>query len=299
LVEVITLSTNQPKLTFFRKKGVLTVISNTTRLELFLLTILFGLLGLVLFLGPGWSAENFPWSISPMVAMTMAGWCLGNAFIAGHTALKKQLSLVYPGLLYLFLFGVFEALVLLLFRGRLVLDAPLTWPYILSLVVSILAGGWGLIEWRRQDADKAREDPPAGGVVRGLALLFVVFVAILALIGVWAPAGSFATEGTIFPEPLTLFTLRAFAAFYASLSLSAVPLIWARSLKPVVFQSWNGLALIVPITLAALVNLDRFDFAARPGGLLYLGAYLIAAAVIIPILFFSRSSMGASERGVS
>jgi hypothetical protein len=108
LVEVITLSANQPKLTFFRKKGVLTVISNTTRLELFLLTILFGLLGLVLFLAPVWSAENFPWSISPMVAMTMAGWCLGNAFIAGHTALKKQLSLVYPGLLYLFLFGVFE-----------------------------------------------------------------------------------------------------------------------------------------------------------------------------------------------
>jgi hypothetical protein len=39
---------------------------------------------------------------------------------------------------------------------------------------------------------------------------------------------------------------------------------------------------IIAITIAAFVYLDLFDFAARPGGLLYFGAYLIVG---IPLLF--------------
>jgi len=267
------------------------MISSTSRTLLYALAALFGLLGAVLFLAPAWSAENFPWRISPMVAMTMGGWSLGSAFTAWHTALKGRASLVYPGLLYLLLFGVFEALVLVFFRERLVLGAFLTWPYILALVLAILASGTGLLERQRMRSEPEMDSPPVSGLVRGLAILFVVFVAALALIAVFAPAGSFATEGVIFPEPLTLFTLRAFAAFYAALSGSVLPLIGARSLQPVLFQGRNGLALILMILVAALVNLDKFDFAARPGGLIYLGAYVVALAIIVPILLRTRSAM--------
>jgi hypothetical protein len=48
--------------------------------------------------------------------------------------------------------------------------------------------------------------------------------------------------------------------------------------------------LIVAITAAALVNLRLFDFAERPGGLLYIGAYLIVG---LPLLFvFYRFGTG-------
>lgn len=271
------------------------MVSNTSRILLYVCAALFALLGVVLFIAPAWSAENFPWRISPMVAQTMGGWSLGNAFVAWYTARRGRAWLVYPGLLYLLLFGIFEALVLVAFRERLVLEASLAWPYLLALALAILAGGNGLLEWRRTRPEPDLEGPPVSRLVRGLAVLFVVFVGALALIGVFAPAGSFATEGVIFPEPLTLFTLRAFAAFYASLSGSVVPLIWSRSLQPILFQSRNGLALILTILVAALLNLDKFDFAARPGGLLYLGAYLISLVIVIPILWRSRSPAGSAD----
>jgi hypothetical protein len=271
------------------------MISKAARVLLIVLAILFGLTGLALFLAPGWSAENFPWSISPMVAMTMGGWSLGNAYTAWRTAAKGRAWLVYPGLLYLFLFGAFQILVLVAFRDRLVLAAILAWPYILSLLLAIMAGGMGLLEWRRQREEPGMGASPPTSLVRSLAALFVVLVGLLALIGVFAPQGSFATEGVIFPEPLTLFTLRAFAAFYGALSGSVIPLIWARSLQPYWFQGRNGLVLILTILAAAIVNLDKFDFSARPGGLIYIGAYVIVLAVLLPILYWSRSGSSGME----
>jgi hypothetical protein len=271
------------------------VISKLSRPLLYLLAALFGLLGAVLFIAPGWSAANFPWNISPMVAMTMGGWSLGNAYTAWHTAGRERASLVYPGLLYLTLFGVFQALVLVAFRARLVLAAPLAWPYILALVLSILAGGLGFLDWLRLRSETDVEGPPASSFVRGLAVLFVLFVGALALIGVFAPAGSFATEGVIFPEPLTLFTLRAFAAFYGALSGSVIPLIWSRRLDPLLFQGKNGLALILTILLAAIVNLGQFDLVNRPGGLLYIGAYIVSLVILVPILLRTRDSASYRE----
>ena len=37
---------------------------------MYLTTLAFGLMSLVLFVAPAWSAANFSWKISPMVAMT-------------------------------------------------------------------------------------------------------------------------------------------------------------------------------------------------------------------------------------
>ena len=65
-----------------------------------------------------------------------------------------------------------------------------------------------------------------------------------------------------------------FAAFFGAICLSALPLLWARNLTPLFAYGQAGIMLTIPIVIAALVNLDKFDFAARPGGILYLGAYL-------------------------
>ncbi|HET7144199.1 MAG TPA: hypothetical protein VFI68_09290, partial [Anaerolineales bacterium] len=62
------------------------MISALSRTLIRILAVLYIVLGAILFAAPAWSAANFSWKISPFVAMTMGGWCLGNAFTAWETA---------------------------------------------------------------------------------------------------------------------------------------------------------------------------------------------------------------------
>jgi hypothetical protein len=92
---------------------------------------------------------------------------------------------------------------------------------------------------------------------------------------------------------MSLFTLRSFAAFYLALAMGAAPLLIERSLPALLHHAFASYGLIVAITAAALVNLRLFDFAERPGGLLYIGAYLIVG---VPLLFvFYRFGTGLRE----
>ena len=52
-------------------------------------------------------------------------------------------------------------------------------------------------------------------------------------------------------------------------------------------RAQTGLALIVPITVAALAYIDKFDFAGRPGGLVYIGIYVVVG-IAVCILLLSR-----------
>jgi hypothetical protein len=47
-------------------------------------------------------------------------------------------------------------------------------------------------------------------------------------------------------------------------------------MAPIRHYIWAGQVLIVTITAAAFVNLGHFDFATRPGGMVYFAAYLLA-----------------------
>ena len=69
-------------------------------------------------------------------------------------------------------------------------------------------------------------------------------------------------------------------------SIGAVLL--ARSIEPYVALAWGGLYLVVPITAAALLNLSLFDFARRPGGLLYILAYVVVGAVLAAVIVYLR-----------
>ena len=57
---------------------------------------------------------------------------------------------------------------------------------------------------------------------------------------------------------------------------------WERNMSTLLNHAAAAYGLIVAITFAAFVYIRLFDFAARPGGLLYFGAYLIVG---IPLLF--------------
>jgi hypothetical protein len=255
------------------------VLSSITRTITYLSAFCYLVLGTVLFFAPGWASEEFPWNVSPFVVMTIGGWCLGNAVFAWQSARLWEWKLIYPSLIYLWLFGIFEAAVLLAFRDRVGLGSIVSFGYVITIGINILAALMGVINLLRLRPSSRADGTPVAGYVRGLLIFFTLNLSILALGGLLARAGGLSTEGGIFPEPLTLFTVRAFAAFFSAICLSALPLIWARTLTPMFSYGLAGIILIIPILIAAFANLDKFDFAGRPGGILYVGAYVVTLMV--------------------
>ena len=101
-------------------------------------------------------------------------------------------------------------------------------------------------------------------------------------------ATGFGASQRVFPEPLSPFTLRAFAVFYLALAIGALTLLRGRALQPILVYGRAGLGLIVPITAAALVYIGRFDFSAHPVQVAYIGAYLFVAAAVVAVLPSAR-----------
>ena len=151
----------------------------------------------------------------------------------------------------------------------------------------------GVVDAVRARPKKQEFGSAVGASWRLIDVAFVMFVGFLGGYGAIARLGAPGTNGGIFPEVLSLFTLRSFAAFYSSIALAAILLLRERSLGTYLHHSLASYGLIVAITAAALANLGTFDFAARPGGLIYLGAYLVVG---IPLLFtFHRLGTGDRE----
>jgi hypothetical protein len=261
--------------------GSATTLTNSSRWLVRSVAVLFAILGIVLFVAPTWAAENFLWKISPFVAMTMGGWYLGNAFFAWEAARIWRWPIVYACLIYLWAFGLLEAAVLVAHRSLLRLDAPLGWPYMIVIGVAVIAAVKNIIDWVQLRPALTAEGPPVPLLLRIASAIFALFVFTL---GIFGP-GSFGLDGSIFPEPLTPFTVYAFAAFYSALGFGAVALmLGAKGLAPVLAYARCGLPLIIVITIAALVYIGLFDFGARPLGLLYFAAYIvvgIAAAILV------------------
>jgi len=272
------------------------MLSSTSRTLTRLSAISYLLVGAVLFLAPGWASGQFAWNVSSFVVMTIGGWCLGNAAFAWQSARLWRWSLVYPSLIYLWLFGFFEAAVLVAFRDRVNVGSMVALGYMATIGINVLMALVGLIDLLRIRPSIKVDGMPVPAYVRGLTIFFTINLSILALGGLLATAGGLSTEAGIFPEPLTLFSVRAFAAFFAAIGLSALPLTWARNLTPMFSYGLAGLVLVIPILIAAFVNLDKFDFSGRPGGILYVGSYLFTLIATAWGLWHYRSRLDQTER---
>ncbi len=261
------------------------MLSNLSRLLTYLTAALYAILGGFLFLMPEGLAPVFAWKVTAFMTITIGGWCLGNAWLAWFAARRWEWGRVFPALIYLWIFGVGELTVLYLFRGKLVLAHPIAWLYLLTLIVNVITALVGVFDLSR--TRPARES--SGAYTNSLQFTgligFVVFVSFLGWYGCTAQIGDPLTNGDIFPEIMSLFTLRSFGVFYLSLAIGAVPLLWDRNLKPFLNYGFLAYGLIFFITFAAFVYIRLFDFAAHPGGLLYFGAYF---AVGIVFLFYFR-----------
>jgi hypothetical protein len=246
---------------------------------------LYAILGALLFLLPAQLAPVFAWKVTAFMTITIGGWCLGNAWLAYINARRWEWNRVFTSLIYLWLFGVGELIVLFVFRDKLKLEHPIAWLYFITLIVNTLAAFVGVVDYLRLRPSSQSSGPVFSNVQSLPAFAFVLFVGFLGLYGITAQIGDPGTNGGIFPEVMSLFTLRSFGVFYFSLALAVVPYFWSRSLNAVLHHSFAAYGLIVFITAAAFMYIRLFDFAAHPGGLAYFGAYLVVG---IPLLFVFR-----------
>jgi hypothetical protein len=125
-------------------------------------------------------------------------------------------------------------------------------------------------------------------------IFFILFVGFLALYGWVSGAEGRGADASIFPEPLSMFSLRAFASFYAALAMSMVPMLWAKGSQSVLTLGKAGMSFIVAITIAAFVYLSIFNFSEHPGQLMYMGAYVGAFFVLIGLFIFDKRIQTAS-----
>lgn len=259
-----------------------------SRLFLALAGIAFIFTGLSFFILPEYSAEHFPWNVSPFVAMTIGGWTLGIGLMALESFRGRSIVRTYPALLAVWSFSLLQLVVLIAFAGVVRSDHLLTWPYLVALLLGTASGLAGLPALWRRRAELAAEGDGMPRWIRGAYIGFVVLVGLLTLAALLIDASG----ASVFPEPLGAFTMRAFSAFFAALAIGALPLAFARDVEPAVHYARAGLYPVALILVAAISFLNLFDFGARPGGLVYFGAYGVTAVVAAAIVVWHRGQTG-------
>jgi hypothetical protein len=239
--------------------------------------------GIPLFFAPSWSSERFAWKVSPFVAMTAGAWCLGTAVFAAWAVLGRRWEPLRPCIVYVLSFGATQLALALYESDLLRTDVILAWPYLAALGLSVAGGVLAVVDGRAHLGPDRR---PGGyrvtSLMRWTDVGFVAFVWFLAAVAFWAPEK--ATNGAIFPEPLSLFSLRAFGVFYLSLGVAFAVLVADRRADAVFVGMWCGLALIGPILVATAVYADSFDLSEHPGQLAYPAAYVVALVGAVLIL---------------
>ncbi|MBI5352291.1 MAG: hypothetical protein HZB50_06595 [Chloroflexi bacterium] len=261
------------------------MLSNASRSLTYLCAVLYGILGTLLFQFPEQLAPIFAWKVTAFMTMTIGGWCIGNAWLAYITARRWEWKLVYTSLMYLWLFGIGELIVLFVFRDKLNLEHPIAWLYFITIIVNTLAAFTGIFDYLRIRPSNELSGRAITKVQSLPAISFVAVVGFLGLYGLIAQIGAPGTNAGIFPEVMSLFTLRSFGVFYFSLALAVLPYFWDRSLNAILHHSFAAYGLIIFITAAAFVYIRLFNFSERPGGLAYFGAYLVVG---IPLIFVYR-----------
>jgi hypothetical protein len=250
-------------------------------------------IGVIFFVWPD-AAANFPWGVSSFVAQTIGGWAIGTGLIALDAAYRWNVTSNYAGLLYLWAFSVLQLIVVVLFRDKLKTDHWLTWPYLLALIIGIASAVPGLpLVW----AARTRLADGPGVPIWVKAFAGFVAIVLLLLVAVLGIRDSVIDGRSVFPDVLTVFTVRAFAAFFLALLIGVGSLFLSRRPESWVTLARMGLYLVVPITLAALLNIGLFDFGARPGGLIYIGLYVIVGiGEAFGIWWYRRNGEGRSVR---
>ena len=260
------------------------MLSNLSRGLTYLLAFLYTIVGLVLFFLPEQIAPVFAWKVTPLMTMTIGGWCLGNAFVAYVSAHRWNWQIVGTSLLYLWLFGMLETIILIIFRDRLVLSHWIAWVYLFTLAINFITAVVGLWDWLRLRPSFRTSGPETPTLIRILPIGAVFFTGGLGVAALINPLGFWGTNGEVFPEVMSLFTLRSFGAFYFSLAMAVVPMLMYRDFSLFLNHIYSTIIFFITITAAAFVYIGVFDFTQRPLGLAYIGTYVLVGIAVGVVL---------------
>ena len=251
--------------------------------------------GAALFLAPTWAADRFPWTITPFVAMTIGGWCLGVTAFCWIGGRHGPLGTMLPVLAFVWLFGLSEIVVVFVDKPAFQADAPLALPYVLSLALTLASGGFGLLEiWHRTRAGEPLHGEGPERVTRGVQVALAgvaTALGLLAIVVAFAGTVGPATSGKVFPEPVTLFTVRAFAALNLSMAIGALVAAIGGSRSASAWLALAAIFLVGPTLIAALANLGAFDLANRPLGAVYVLGYAVLLAAAVAFAWRHRSAL--------
>jgi hypothetical protein len=272
-------------------------LSTVSRALTAAVAVAFFVLGIVLFFGPDLSSSDFAWKVSPFVVMTMGGWSAGVAGMAGFAAYVWRWAEVSAAMVFTWTFCVGQLLVLAAFSDKVTVSPTIAWAYLGALVLGAVSAVVGVVELVRLRPAWSDGGRPLSRGLRRLAITFVVLVGLISLGGFIAGPDGFSARGGIFPEPLSLFTMRAFAAFFGALVAGALTVALTRSHRAGLLYTLAGECFIVPILAAAIWHWSAFDLGERPGGLLYLGLYIgtgVVAAVVLSRTRYRPHGYGSS-----
>jgi hypothetical protein len=265
-------------------KGGGEMLSSLSRKLTFLSGVSFFLLGLLLFIAPGWSSDNFGWKISPLVAITMGAWYLGAGAMTFVGAWFWDWSRVRSLLIFYWVFALGESVIIVLHRQALQWGSILAVPYVIILSLASIGAIISLVDWARVRPKMIPMGVPVPALVRIASAIFVVYVLLL----VWLLIDGISPNGKIWPGPLTLLTARAFAAIYFALTVAQFFLIFVGGMTPYEYYFPPALFLAASIEIAALIFFERWDLVNKPGQWIYHLTYLIAVTVPTGILIYTR-----------
>jgi hypothetical protein len=154
----------------------------------------------------------------------------------------------------------------------------------------VLTAVVGFVDWLRIRPARETFGPQLSKFHNVAVVLFILFVGFLGFYGMIAKSGAVGTNGGIFPEVMSPFTLRSFGVFYFAIALAVTPYLRDKNLFALLHHSIASYGLIFFITIAAFVYLHLFDFAKNPGGLLYFGAYLGVGIPLLSVFWKYRKS---------
>jgi hypothetical protein len=258
------------------------MLSKTSRFLTYLNAGLYLMLGALLFANPETFSPVFAWKVSTFMTMIIGGWCLGNAWLAFQVARRWDWTSIYASLIYFWAFGLGQLAVLIAFRGRVQTAHPIAWLYLAAIGLNTITAVVGIIEWTRVRPSLRPATVEISSLLIRIPLWgFVLFLYYAALYGLLIPAGGFATNGEIFPEPLSAFTLRSFGVFFLSIALGATPFLRHRDRDALLSHGYCSFGSIVVITIGEFIHFRVFDLSAYPFQVVFLGAYLVVGIVVV------------------
>jgi hypothetical protein len=257
-----------------------------------------GVLGLMLYLAPGWAAPRFAWKVSELVVMSVGGWFLGNSLWAARIVRDWRWARWSSGLAYLWGFGALQLIVLVIYADKVVTDSALGWLYLAVIGLLVVAAVVGVVDVVRLRPSTADAGPLVPVWLRAATAVFVVFVTFLFVVAMLRPSA--AVGGAVFPEDLSAFTVRSFGVYFLSLVLGVLVLAGRPTLRPLLAHIEGGLGITATVLLAALLHLDVFALGEHPGQWIYLGSYALVLAIGVPTVLYHRHATrsGPGEEGV-